>query len=73
MKNDKLYPHYLFYLENMLNDGKTTKSKFSLFKISKSYFEDFKNRFENDETFKDMIIELYKSEMRDIKINNILK
>ena len=47
-----------------------TKAKFSLFKMSKSYFMDFKDRFDGvDETFKDNLLELYKADLRDKKID----
>jgi hypothetical protein len=71
MKNDKIYPYYLDYLNDRLNEGKISKGSLSLLKMSSSSFEDFKFRFENDELFHDRIIELHKSEMRDKKIDDI--
>ena len=71
MKKDSIYPYYLDYLNNRINDGKITKASMSLLKISNSSFEDFKFRFENDELFHDRVIELHKSEMRDKKIDDI--
>lgn len=71
MKKDSIYPYFIDYLNDRLNEGKITKGSLSLLKMSKSSFEDFKFRFENDELFHDKIIELHKSEMRDKKIDDI--
>jgi hypothetical protein len=71
MKNDELYPLYLSYLDWQLNEYKINRGKWSLLKISNSKFEEFKTRFENDELFSDRILELYKSEIRDKKIDDI--
>jgi len=71
MKTDKVYPYYIDYLNDRLNEGKISKGSLSLLKMSSSSFEDFKFRFENDELFHDRIIELHKSEMRDKKIDDI--
>ena len=71
MKKDEIYPYYLDYLNDRLLEGKITKGSISLLKMSKSSFEDFKYRFENDELFRDKIVELHKSEMRDKKIDDL--
>lgn len=71
MKNDVLYLEYVTYLDWKFNNNKINKGKYSLLKMSRQSFDDFKNRFENDETFSDMIIEIMKSEIRDKKIDNI--
>ena len=71
MKNDVLYLEYVTYLEWKLNNNKINKGKYSLLKMSRQSFDNFKNRFENDETFSDMIIEIMKSEIRDKKIDDI--
>ena len=71
MKKDSIYPYFIDYLNDRLNEGKITKGSLSLLKMSKSSFEDFKFRFENDELFRDKIIELHKSEVRDKKIDDI--
>lgn len=71
MKLDKLYPFYMTFLEMRLEKNIINKGKYSLLKISRQAFEDFKNRYENDETFSDMIVELMKTEIRDKKIDNI--
>lgn len=76
MKEDNLYPLYLTYLEKrMVSDefgDLISKSRFSLLKISSSYFTVFKDRFEEDELFSKKIIELYKSDSRDKKIDVII-
>jgi hypothetical protein len=71
MKNEELYLEYVTYLDWRLNESQIKKGKWSLLRISRQSFEDFKNRFENDETFNDMIIELMKTEIRDKKIDDI--
>ncbi len=71
MKNDELYPYYLDYLNTRLTEGKITKANLSLLKISRSKFEDFKHRFEQDELFREKVIEMHKSEIRDKKIDDI--
>jgi hypothetical protein len=71
MKTDEIYPYYLDYLNNRMLEGKISKGSFSLLKISKDSFEDFKFRFENDELFSKKVIELHKSEIRDKKIDDI--
>ncbi len=71
MKNDELYKEYITYLDWKLSESKINKGKYSLLKMSRTAFEDFKIRFDNDETFSDTIIELMKTENRDKKIEDI--
>ena len=71
MKKDEIYPYYVLYLENRLQAGKLSKGSFNLMKMSKTAFDDYKYRFENDELFKKKQIELIKSEERDKKIDDI--
>ena len=71
MKNEELYPEYLTYLDNKLNESKISRGKYSLLKISRSSFNDFITRFEKEELFRKSIIELHKSEIRDKKIDDI--
>jgi hypothetical protein len=71
MKNDELYLEYVNYLDWRLENKQINKGKYSLLKMSRQSFDDFKIRLENDETFNDMIIELMKTEIRDKKINDI--
>lgn len=71
MKNEELYKEYLTYLDWRLSEKKINKGKYSLLKMSRQAFEDFKVRIENDETFNDVVIELMKTEIRDKKIDDI--
>ena len=71
MKNEELYQEYITYLDWRLNESQINKGKWSLLKISRQSFDNFKNRLDNDETFNDMIIELTKTEIRDKKIDDI--
>jgi hypothetical protein len=66
MKNDKLYPLYLNYLNDKLDNGKLTKGAYSLMKISRSCFDDFKSKM-GDKLFEG---EQIKSN-RDKKIDDI--
>lgn len=71
MKNDIMYPHYLMYLEYNLSCCKISKGSFSLLKMSNSKFNEFKIRLEIDESFSKRIEGLYRSGMRDQKIDDI--
>jgi hypothetical protein len=73
VKNDKLYNLYLDYLNFKLLKKQLTNNKYLFLKMSLSYFNDFKNKFENNETFKKKIIEVYRIEVRDKKINKIFE
>lgn len=71
MKEDELYHKYILYLQQRLSEGKINKGNFSLSKISKSKFDSFKLKYETDELFQKYIIELYKSETRDQKLDDV--
>lgn len=71
MKKDPIYPYYLSYLESRLDDGDISKGSKSLLKISKSAFDDFKYRYENDIIFSNKISDIHKSDSRDKKINDL--
>lgn len=71
MKNEELYLEYLEYLNWKLNNKQINKGKYSLLKMSRNSFEDFRVRLENDITFNDMIVEIMRIETRDKKIDNI--
>jgi hypothetical protein len=71
MKNEELYLEYLEYLNWKMNNKQINKGKYSLLKMSRNSFEDFKVRLENDITFNDMIVEIMRIETRDKKIDNI--
>ena len=71
MKNDELYPFYLVYLDISLSGLKISNGSYSLLKMSRSSFEDFKYKFENDELFSEKIIKIKTSEIRDKKIDDL--
>lgn len=71
MKKDEVYPYYIVYLDNRLSIGRLSKGSCRLMKISESAFIDYKYRFKNDELFNKTQIELYKSESRDKKIDDL--
>jgi hypothetical protein len=72
MKEDTMYPYYINYLEFKLNIDRISIGELSIMKLSGSAFNEFKQRFENDELFQNKIVELYKIESRDKKINELL-
>lgn len=65
MKSDELYPYYIQYLNTRLIEGRLSRGTFSLLSISRNSFEDFKYKFENDESFAIAI-------RRDKKIDDII-
>lgn len=73
MKNDKNYIYYVYYLKDKMKECLINKGTFSLMLISESSFNNFKDRFENDDTFKNKMIDLHLIELRNIRINKILK
>ena len=68
LKDEELYPKYLIYLENK----KTTSGGFELSKISRSLFEEFKSRYDNNPSFSDRIDNQYKSVNREDKIDGLV-
>ncbi len=75
MKEDKLYPIFISYLEHRMTSANfgqiLSRSKVSLIKMSSCYFLEFKDRFDEDELFSKRILELYKCEVRNQKIDVI--
>jgi hypothetical protein len=51
MKNERLYPMFISYLTDKLNEGKISAGAMALSKISRSAFDEFKNKVEKDEQF----------------------
>jgi hypothetical protein len=72
MKNDDKWQFYISYLDMKLMEGKITKGSYSLLKMSKQSFDDFKDRFEEDELFQKKVIKLRSQEIRDRRIGDIL-
>ena len=72
IKDDDFYPEYLTYLNWKLNEGQINKGKFSLLKMSKTSFDDFKKKLETDEHFNNKIIQICKLEIRDKKIEEVI-
>jgi hypothetical protein len=71
MKKDDLYQDYLNYLDFRLKENQINKGKYSLLKISSNGFEEFKKMFENDEPFRQKVLKIKISEIRDKKIDDI--
>jgi hypothetical protein len=72
MKNDDKWQFYISYLDMKLIEGKITKGSYSLLKMSRQSFDDFKDRFEEDELFQKKVIKLRSQEIRDRRIGDIL-
>ena len=71
MKKDDLYQDYLNYLDFRLKENQINKGKYSLLNISSNGFEEFKKMFENDELFRQKVLKIKISEIRDKKIDDI--
>ena len=67
MKNDKLYPLYINFLDERLKEGKLNKGSYSLLKMSRINFDDFKIKLEKDDLFGGEQIK----NLRDRKIDDI--
>ena len=67
MKEERLYPMFVSYLEDRLNEGKISAGAMALSKISREAFESFKCRFEKSELFEGKL----KGSFRDKKIDDI--
>ena len=67
MKEDRLYPMFVSYLEDRLNEGKISGGAMALSKISREAFEGFKRWFEKSDLFEGKQIESF----RDKKIDDI--
>lgn len=72
IKDDDFYPEYLTYINWRLNEGQINKGKWSLLKMSKDSFDEFKKKLETDEHFNKKVIQICKSEIRDKKIDEVL-
>jgi hypothetical protein len=71
MKNEELYNEYKNWLDWRLDQNQINRGKYSLLKMSRSAFDEFKIKLENDETFNEKIVEIMKTENRDKKIDDI--
>lgn len=67
-KTHELYPLYEIYVDSKSISNGSKK----LMKISESSFNDFKFQYENRKDFKQKIDDLVKTEIRDIKIDDLL-
>ena len=72
IKNHRLYKTFTKYLEYKRHKNSLSEGEFKLLKISESYFNDFKTKYEEKEEFKSFVDKIIKSQFRDEKINQIL-
>ena len=66
MKNDEKYTLYLTWLDEQLKEGKLNRGTWSLRKISRQAFDDFKNKLE-DKYFETKLVQTN----RDTKIDDL--
>jgi len=66
MKNDEKYPLYLIWLDDQLKSGKLNRGTWSLRKISRQAFDEFKQRLD-DGQFENKVVQVN----RDSKIDDL--
>lgn len=69
IKDDELFPKYLLHLQSK----KLTKGGFELSKMSKTSFDEFIQRYNNNPNFQQRIDNQYKHIDREEKIEDIVK
>lgn len=72
IKEHELYKYYLYYIEHKIENRKLTIGGANLLKISNSYFKNFENEYNKNESFREMINEICKKSNRDDKIESLL-
>lgn len=66
MKNDEKYPLYLIWLDDQLKSGKLNRGTWSLRKMSRQAFDEFKQRLD-DGQFENKVVQVN----RDSKIDEL--
>lgn len=66
MKNDEKYPLYLIWLDEQLKSGKLNRGTWSLRKMSRQAFDEFKQRLD-DGKFENKVVQVN----RDSKIDDL--
>jgi len=66
MKNDEKYPLYLIWLDDQLKSGKLNRGTWSLRKMSRQAFDEFKQRLD-DGQFENRVVQVN----RDSKIDDL--
>jgi hypothetical protein len=66
MKNDEKYPLYLIWLDDQLKSGKLNRGTWSLRKMSRQAFDEFKQRLD-DGQFENKVVQVN----RDSKIDDL--
>lgn len=72
MINDELYPYYLTWLLDRLDKNEINSGEYELFKISESFFLQYKSRYNKEYEFRNAQSGLYKSLQRQDKIDKII-
>lgn len=70
---DDLYRKYSIYLKQKVDNKRLTNSKYKLLLISADFFLNFKNLYLKSEFLRLRIDSIYYQEIREEKINQILK
>lgn len=72
IKNDKLYPYYVSWIQDKQLKNRISYGALNLLKLSTSAFEDFRNQYTKNFRFHQLVNDLHKVEIRDEKIADIL-
>lgn len=73
MIGDDLYHKYLIYLKQKVDNKRLTNNKYRLLLISYNFFLNFKDLYTRSELLRIRIDSIYHQEVRDEKLNQILK
>lgn len=73
MAEDDLYKKYIIYLKQKLLNKRISNSKYKLLLISYNFYINFKELYEKSLFLKEKIDNLYFQEIRDEKLETILK
>ena len=72
IKDHRLYNTFTKYLEYKRHKKSLSDSQLKLLKISESYFNDFKTKYDEKDEFRSFVDKIIKNQFRDEKINQIL-
>jgi hypothetical protein len=73
IESDDLYKKYIIYLKQKVDNKRLTNSKYKLLLISYNFFHNFKELYERSNFLKEKIDNIYFQEIRDEKLEIILK
>lgn len=68
----RLVEYYIGYLEWLLENKKINKGAYELLRIAQFNYDEYENRFLNEEAFREKQIQINKIELRDSKIQELI-